>query len=134
MTSASSIRHDSSIAGNPPKLINYFYLINKNNEVLFIKRTCYRVHKLKPGGVALSIEGDGVKCVFHTHVANQIPDQDKYELMTRIRKLGEARDVFHLYNNMWDPHLHLDYDLDGSEYRETLAETDGHGRWFRWKR
>jgi hypothetical protein len=94
------------------------------------------------------IEGDGVKllteiaskipqesviCVFHTHVANQIPQDDKYELIDRLHKLGEVRDVFHLYNNMWDLHLHLDYYLGGEEHKETIAETDGHGRWFQWK-
>jgi hypothetical protein len=93
------------------------------------------------------IEGDGVKllpeivsriplgavvCIFHTHVANQIPLEGKHELLELIRNIGQKRDVFHLYNNMWDSALHLDYYLDGEEFKETLAETEGHGRWFQW--
>ena len=83
--------------------------------------------------IVLKVPQDSVICVFHTYVANQIPDEDKYDLMQRIKKLGEERDVFHLYNNMWDlGKIHLDYYLGGKEYTETLAETDGHGRWFKW--
>jgi hypothetical protein len=84
--------------------------------------------------IASEISQDSVVCIFHTHVANQIPKEDKYELIARIKKLGEVRDVFHLYNNMWDLNkLHLEYYLDGKQYKETIAETDGHGRWFKWK-
>lgn len=94
------------------------------------------------------LEGDGVKllpdiiadiqeettiCLFHTHVANQIPTEDKYLLMNMIEKLGRSRNICHLYNNMWDAQLHLDSFIDGKEEREILAETDGHGRWFKWK-
>ncbi|MFD0714166.1 DUF2332 domain-containing protein [Paenibacillus sp. GCM10027626] len=80
------------------------------------------------------IAEDCVLCVFHTHVANQFPLAAKHELTAHIQSIGKQRDIFHLYNNMWDwGQLHLDYCLDGKEYQETLAETDGHGRWFRWK-
>lgn len=83
--------------------------------------------------IALKIPQNAVVCVFHTHVANQIPNEDKHDLIEHIKKLGGERDVFHLYNNMWDMgQLHLDYYLGGKEYNETLAETDGHGRWFKW--
>jgi len=83
--------------------------------------------------VALRIPTDSVICAFHTHVANQIPNEDKYDLLERVKRLGEERDVFHLYNNMRDlGKIHLDYYLDGKEYHETLAEIDGHGRWFKW--
>jgi hypothetical protein len=93
------------------------------------------------------IEGDGVTlladvvetlpkdtaiCIFHTHVANQIPEDSKYELLEKIKKIGSKRDVFHLYNNMWDRKLHLDYFIDGVEYSQTIGDTDGHGRWFEW--
>lgn len=94
------------------------------------------------------IEGDGVSflpkivnqipqhsaiCIFHTHVANQIPKEAKYWLLQYIQEIGKTREVFHLYNNMWDSNLHLDYFLNGKEYNETIAVTDGHGRWFQWK-
>jgi hypothetical protein len=61
---------------------------------------------------------------------NQIPHEAKIKLSEHIQNLGEERDVFHLYNNMWDLDLHLDYYVDGIGHRETLAETDGQGRWF----
>lgn len=83
--------------------------------------------------IASTIGHDSIICVFHTHVANQIPEEEKYKLEARIRELGGTRDVFHLYNNMWDTNkLHLDYYLDRNETNITLAETDGHGRWFTW--
>jgi hypothetical protein len=94
------------------------------------------------------IEGDGIAlladvveqipenttiCIFHTHVANQIPEDSKYELIEKIKIIGSKRDVFHLYNNMWDRKLHLDYFINGIEYNKKIGETDGHGRWFYWE-
>ncbi|WP_090996969.1 DUF2332 domain-containing protein [Bacillus sp. 491mf] len=82
--------------------------------------------------VAENLPEDTAICIFHTHVANQIPEDSKYELLDKIKMIGRKRDVFHLYNNMWDRKLHLDYYLDGVEYHQTIGETDGHGRWFEW--
>ncbi|WML48297.1 DUF2332 domain-containing protein [Neobacillus sp. PS3-34] len=94
------------------------------------------------------IEGDGVELlphivdqippeavigVFHTHVANQMPENTKYKLLEYVKEIGEKRDVFHLYNNMWDRDLHLDYFINQIEHNEIIGETDGHGRWFSWK-
>ena len=94
------------------------------------------------------IEGDGVEllsqivnqipqnaviCIFHTHVANQIPDIGKHMLLNTVRETGQKRDVFHIYNNMWDRDLHLDSFINKIEQNEWIAETDGHGRWFSWK-
>ncbi|MCA1053800.1 DUF2332 domain-containing protein [Rossellomorea aquimaris] len=93
------------------------------------------------------IEGDGVEllpikaeeipsehtiCVFHTHVANQLPQAAKENLQKTIKELGRKRDVFHLYNNMWDRKLHLDSYLNGEEVKRTIGETEGHGKWFEW--
>ncbi|ALX48460.1 DUF2332 domain-containing protein [Lentibacillus amyloliquefaciens] len=101
---------------------------------------------LKDNPVEL-IEGDGIAlledvvetrpedtaiCIFHTHVANQIPDDAKHELLGKIKNIGQNRDVFHIYNNMWDRQLHLNYFLDGVEFNQTIGDTDGHGRWFEW--
>nr|WP_284238898.1 DUF2332 domain-containing protein [Paenibacillus glycanilyticus] len=80
-----------------------------------------------------TVSKDSTLCIFHTHVANQLPVDAKTRLIEQIQSIGRERDVFHLYNNMWDADLHLDYYIKGKEYRETLAETDGHGRWFKWK-
>jgi hypothetical protein len=82
--------------------------------------------------IASNIAGDSTICVFHTHVANQLPYESKNMLEEHIRALGQERDVFHLYNNMWDVDLHLDYYMGGKEYKNTVAKTDGHGRWFQW--
>lgn len=93
------------------------------------------------------IEGDGVEilnsllhdipddqiiCVFHTHVANQMPLKTKERLLQNIRNIGKKRDIFHLYNNIQDRDLHLDSYLNGKESLNKIAETEGHGRWFKW--
>ncbi|WP_249871132.1 DUF2332 domain-containing protein [Oceanobacillus saliphilus] len=93
------------------------------------------------------VEGDGVKllpslaeqipenhtlCIFHTHVANQLPKEVKEELLEEINKIGRNRNVYHIYNNIWDGKLHLDYFMDGTFYENTIGETDAHGRWFEW--
>ncbi|OQR56978.1 DUF2332 domain-containing protein [Bacillus sp. CDB3] len=82
--------------------------------------------------VADQISEDTVICIFHTHVANQMPEQVKYKLEKQIKEIGAKRDVFHLYNNMWDRELHIDYYINGNEYCETVGETEGHGKWFSW--
>ncbi|CAM3293912.1 DUF2332 domain-containing protein [Filibacter tadaridae] len=102
---------------------------------------CYKdnpVELIEGDGVALlenilekTHEGTAI-CVFHTHVANQIPEDLKYKLVESIKKFGKEKDIFHIYNNMWDRKLHLDYFIDGVEYSETIGNTDGHGRWFEW--
>lgn len=94
------------------------------------------------------IEGDGVKllpelsksisrdyslCVFHTHVANQMPMEVKKRLLKQVKLIGESREIFHVYNNIQDRDLHLDYYIDGKGYFNTVGETDGHGRWFTWQ-
>ncbi len=82
--------------------------------------------------VVQTIPEDSVICIFHTHVANQIPAESKVELLEKIAEIGSERDVFHIYNNMWDRQLHLDYYKNGEEFKNTIGDTDGHGRWFEW--
>lgn len=94
------------------------------------------------------IEGDGVEllpsiskeisqnyaiCVFHTHVANQMPLEVREKLLDQIKLIGADREIFHVYNNIQDKELHLDYYIDGKEFTNTVGETDGHGRWFSWE-
>lgn len=93
------------------------------------------------------VEGDGVSllrdlvsqipitstvCLFHTHVANQMPQETKEQLLSIVKSIGQERDVFHIYNNIQDRNLHLDYYLNGVEHQQTIAETEGHGKWFKW--
>jgi hypothetical protein len=102
----------------------------------FLKK--HRIHLIEGDGVALlpeivkNIPEDTAICIFHTHVANQIPKEAKLRLQEQVKAIGQTRDVFHLYNNMWDTKLHLDYFMNGKEYNEIIAETDGHARWFHW--
>ncbi|MCA1064014.1 DUF2332 domain-containing protein [Rossellomorea aquimaris] len=96
------------------------------------------VNLLEGDGVALlsevirNIPEDSVVCLFHTHVANQFPEELKNELMEKVKSIGRKRDVFHIYNNMWDRKLHVDSIVNGVESSHTMGETDGHGRWFEW--
>lgn len=79
-----------------------------------------------------SIDRDTIVCIFHTHVANQMSLETKYELLHQVDLIGENRDVCHIYNNVQDKLLHLDFIIDGRKSEFVLAETDGHGRWFNW--
>lgn len=110
---------------------------------LFEKAATYvKTHKLdlvSGDGVALlkdavkRVPHDEVVCVFHTHVANQFPNQTKEKLLEDVESIGRQRDIFHLYNNIQDTKLHLDCYVDGKESRYIVGETDGHGRWFSWQ-
>ncbi|MGN7453453.1 DUF2332 domain-containing protein [Paenibacillus pasadenensis] len=81
---------------------------------------------------ARSVEPKSALCIFHTHVANQIPPEGIQRLIDEVRAIGRTRDVYHLYNNIRDPDLHLEAFINGRWQHETLARTDGHGRWFEW--
>lgn len=91
------------------------------------------------------IEGDGVTmlqelvsrvpeaemlCIFHTHVANQMSRPVKEELLRQVERIGQTRDVFHIYNNIQDRFLHVDLYQEGQLTALTYAETEGHGRQF----
>lgn len=78
------------------------------------------------------IPNDSLICIFHTHVANQMTTSMKNRLLDNVKKIAEQRDVFHIYNNIWDGNLHLDSFINGIESNEIVAKTDGHGRWFEW--
>nr|WP_236838603.1 DUF2332 domain-containing protein [Caldalkalibacillus salinus] len=103
--------------------------------------SCVKAHPLT------LVEGDGVAllpnlvkqipkehciCVFHTHVANQMSQAVKERLLEHVRQIGEKRDIGHLYNNIQDRDLHLDYYVNGEAFTKVVGRTDGHGRWFTW--
>ncbi|WP_082232355.1 DUF2332 domain-containing protein [Halobacillus massiliensis] len=79
------------------------------------------------------IPDDSIVCVFHTHVANQIVNEVKYQLEETLKQIGQSRNIVHLYNNMWDEKLHLDMIINGETKELVIGETDGHGRWFTWE-
>jgi len=78
------------------------------------------------------ISRDNAVCLFHTHVANQMSPEVKERLLEQVKSIGLNRDIFHIYNNIYDRDLHLDYYLDKAAYRKKVGKTDGHGRWFSW--
>ncbi|GEN52530.1 DUF2332 domain-containing protein [Halobacillus faecis] len=80
--------------------------------------------------VADEMPEDSTLCIFHTHVANQMPESVKEELFDKVSHIGQKRDVFHIYNNMNDRMLHVDASVTGRFMAKTIGETDGHGRWF----
>lgn len=82
--------------------------------------------------IVAGIKKESVICIFHTHVANQMPEDLKHKLLVNIDKIGQTRDVFHIYNNMWDEKLHVDSIVQGKKSIQTIGMTDGHGRWFEW--
>lgn len=75
---------------------------------------------------------DSVLCIFHTHVANQMPEDIKSKLLQKVDMIGSKRDTFHVYNNIEDRKLHLDSYINGSKQHIVIGDTDGHGRWFDW--
>lgn len=78
------------------------------------------------------VPADTTICIFHTHVANQMSETVKNELIQKISEIGSYRDVFHIYNNIDDRKLHVDSIINGKARKRTVGETDGHGRWFDW--
>lgn len=93
------------------------------------------------------VEGDGVAllqslvedmsqdttlCIFHTHVANQMTEEVKKELMKNIAEISTKRNVFHIYNNIHDRQVHIDKIIQKKITRKTIGHTDGHARWFDW--
>ncbi|UOQ84473.1 DUF2332 domain-containing protein [Gracilibacillus salinarum] len=116
---------------------------HQERRVLFQKGSnCVKENDLtliEGDGVALlptlaeNISNDQCICVFHTHVANQMPGEVKAKLLQHVKMIGQSREIFHIYNNMEDKDLHLQYYLDGTEYVQKIGQTDGHGRWFTWE-
>nr|WP_129691204.1 DUF2332 domain-containing protein [Gottfriedia acidiceleris] len=83
--------------------------------------------------VVKQLSNDSILCIFHTHVANQIPEEGKQRLLKTVEDISKNRDVFHLYNNIWDRMLHLDYYIGGIKSEKVIGETEGHGKWFEWR-
>ncbi|WP_143521284.1 DUF2332 family protein, partial [Pseudomonas sp. 2995-1] len=48
--------------------------------------------------VVETLPKDTVICIFHTHVANQMTEATKIDLLKKVEEIGKQRDVFHLYN------------------------------------
>ncbi len=71
--------------------------------------------------------------IFHTHVANQFSRELKDDLLHLLNELSTARPIYHVYNNMFDAHLHVDLIASGeTTEKKVLRNTDSHGRHFYW--
>ena len=71
--------------------------------------------------------------IFHTHVANQFPRELKDDLLQILDDLSGRQSIYHVYNNMFDGHLHVDFINDGVTFeKKVLLNTDSHGRHFTW--
>lgn len=71
--------------------------------------------------------------LFHTHVANQLNEQLKLNLLKMIETIGEQYPIYHVYNNMYDGYLHVDYVTDSKTFeKKVLQEVDGHGKYYHW--
>ena len=77
------------------------------------------------------IPEDIVPFIYHTHVANQIPEEARNSFVDQIHAMGQRRDVAHFCNNI-KPTLHLTLFREGSPYDTALASVDGHGRSIQW--
>lgn len=82
--------------------------------------------------LAEQMSEDSLLCIFHTHVANQMPAHVREDLMEKVESLGERRDTAHIFNNITDGKLRVDLYVDGRCTRHVIGHTDGHGRWFEW--
>ena len=75
---------------------------------------------------------DSAVCVFHTHVANQMPRKDRQKLVETIDYLSTRYDLYHLYNNIDSPLLQLIHFEGDTRKHIDIAETEGHGQWVDW--
>lgn len=81
--------------------------------------------------IAVDIDKQAPVCIFHTHVANQIPNEDRILFLKKIDDLGKNRNIVHLFNNI-KPTLHLTIYKNGKKIDFPLAKTEGHGYWIDW--
>lgn len=72
---------------------------------------------------------EATPCVFQTHTLNQFPPAAREKLNNVLVKQGRRREVFFVSRLS---RLTLDRFAPAGHERVDLAETDGHGRWFRW--
>jgi hypothetical protein len=81
--------------------------------------------------LAEEIPEEALMCIYHTHVANQISKEARQSFLSDIDKVGQNRDIIHLFNNI-KPNFHLTGYRRGQVIDMPLARTDGHARWIEW--
>ncbi|MGE7023574.1 DUF2332 domain-containing protein [Solibacillus cecembensis] len=71
--------------------------------------------------------------IFHTHVANQFSNELKHQLLQMLREISYKQPIYHVYNNMDDNYVHVDYVCNGQTQAIKLLQTiDNHGKYFDW--
>ncbi|MEK4628637.1 DUF2332 domain-containing protein [Solibacillus sp. FSL R7-0682] len=71
--------------------------------------------------------------IFHTHVANQFPEKLKKNFLQLLNQLSNTRAIYHVYNNLFDGHLHVDFIQNGhTSSLKVIQHYDGHGKYFDW--
>lgn len=69
--------------------------------------------------------------VYHTHVANQMSQEERDRLLWMIDEFGKRQDVVHIHNNI-EPHIHATIYRNGERIDMPLAKSDGHANWIEW--
>ena len=71
--------------------------------------------------------------LFHTHVANQFNESLKQNLLTMIETISEQYPLYHVYNNLFDANLHVDFvSRTITTQKKLITDYDGHGKYYRW--
>ena len=71
--------------------------------------------------------------IFHTHVANQLSQSLKDELTHILHQASIEQPIYHIYNNMVDTDIHVDYVWKGEvTCIKRLSKYDSHGTMFEW--
>lgn len=93
----------------------------KGDAMTMIEKVCQSVHP------------DSLIVIYHTHVANQIPNQVKLDFLQSLKNISMQRPLYHCYNNFFDANLHQDFLQDGTIICERVMDKpDGHARTFKW--
>lgn len=89
--------------------------------------------KILPALLKKDIYKESQIIIFHTHVANQFPSQLKEEFIQLLQKCSTKQPIFHVYNNMYDADLHVDFiENNIITSKKTMKNTDGHGNYYYW--
>lgn len=79
------------------------------------------------------VEKEDVLFIFHTHVANQMTQEQKDSLVQIVELIGERRVVYHVHNNIYDDKLRMEEYICGTKKSYFIGSTEGHGKWFEWR-
>ena len=71
--------------------------------------------------------------IFHTHVANQFSNELKEAFQQTLANIAKDKPIYHVYNNMYDENIHVDYlSAHLNEEIRLLPKAGSHGQFFSW--